>query len=281
MHVVQKWDLFIAFDGRDPEGKGYEHHRRDTRPDTLRNESIYIALCAKICKSLVIPYAVVPDEADFQAVMTRRSEPNVTVVTGDSDIIAYGSIRTIIVRLWAPFNEVYQVFDLLMVSDEAAVAFPLIAAYRVFGTIVFHAWAAIKCCDFTKQEASGAPNLGTKTFLEAIVDVVEHAAAPELFVAQLAESLINHKHRGVTLTQQELEQRLTQMHEQYSRGIFYDDAGNKRVGSNSEMHHASVLTDYLLRTCMETLIPKCGSLLHLGSSQQLMDTCLPTRSTIQ
>ena len=72
-HVVRKWDLLVVFDGVDPPEKVHERCRRQNR---LRNTSTYIALCAKICHCLQIPYVIAPKEADFQAVMARSEKNN-------------------------------------------------------------------------------------------------------------------------------------------------------------------------------------------------------------
>lgn len=89
-------DLLVVFDGKDPPWKDAEHERRygheevsgDGPKTQIRNTSTYIALCAKVCSSLKIPFVVSRLEADVQVVKCRRSE-NPVIATGDADILAY------------------------------------------------------------------------------------------------------------------------------------------------------------------------------------------------
>lgn len=89
-----KWDACFIFDGCKNEAKEPEYTRREGK---LRNESLYIAMAAKVCRDLFVPYIVAKEEADPQAVHCCPSmgESNVPtmIVTGYSDLFAYGAIH--------------------------------------------------------------------------------------------------------------------------------------------------------------------------------------------
>jgi hypothetical protein len=103
-----KWDVLVVFDGKDQAWKDVEHNRRygndvvddDGVKTKIRNNGTYLALCAKICAGLKIPYIVSLLEADTQVVKCCRDE-NPVIVTGDSDILAYNmGIRVVLISSW-------------------------------------------------------------------------------------------------------------------------------------------------------------------------------------
>jgi 5'-3' exonuclease len=144
---VRRWDLFVVLDGVDPPEKRYERQRRENRENSLRNTSTFIALCAKICHYLQIPYVVAPQEAVLEAVKARPDK-DPTIVTGDSDIIAYGSKKTIVMKRWSMYLEEYRIISFVNVSTTEAESLPLYRAYLAFGLDVFAVWAA---CNFFQR----------------------------------------------------------------------------------------------------------------------------------
>jgi hypothetical protein len=66
-----------------------------------------------------IPCVVAPQEAEFQAVKARPAK-NPTVVTGDSDIIAYGSRKTILMKKWYRAREEYRIISFVNASTTQA-----------------------------------------------------------------------------------------------------------------------------------------------------------------
>jgi len=141
--VVRRYSLYVSLDGVDPEGKTFEHERREAGDGPhIRNTSDYIAICAKICRMLHVPFKVAPQEANFQAVKTA-AEHNMTVITSDGNLIAYGSRRTVIVGSWRCPNEKYRVIDLTKVPRNVAECSVLYRAYRLYGVVAFAVWAAV------------------------------------------------------------------------------------------------------------------------------------------
>jgi hypothetical protein len=96
LKFILKWDVLVVFDGKDPAWKDAAHNRcygndvvnDDGEKTKIRNNGTYIALCAKICAGLKIPYIVSPLEVDTQGVKCHRDE-NPVILTGDSGILAY------------------------------------------------------------------------------------------------------------------------------------------------------------------------------------------------
>jgi hypothetical protein len=97
LKFILKWDVLVVFDGKDLAWKDAEHNRcygddvvNDYGEKTkIRNNGTYIALCAKICVGLKIPYIISPLEVDTQDVKCHWDE-NPVILTGDSDILDYG-----------------------------------------------------------------------------------------------------------------------------------------------------------------------------------------------
>jgi hypothetical protein len=126
LHFILQWDLVVVFDGKDPAWKGVEHDRHygDDFVDDggvktkIRNNGTYIALCAKTCACLKIPYVVSTLEADTQVVKWRRDE-NPIIVTGDSDILAYDTTVTVIlISSWSMDSEEFRIYDIATVNES-------------------------------------------------------------------------------------------------------------------------------------------------------------------
>ena len=150
LHFILQWDLVVVFDGKDPAWKGAEHDRRygDDFVDDggvktkIRNNGTYIALCAKTCACLKIPYVVSTLEADTQVVKWRRDE-NPIIVTGDSDILAYDTTVTVIlISSWSMDSEEFRIYDIATVNESLYEKYPLYEAICMFGPVSLWVWAA-------------------------------------------------------------------------------------------------------------------------------------------
>jgi hypothetical protein len=116
---------------------------------------------------------VAPQEADFQAVKARPDK-DPTIVTGDSDIIAYGSKKTIVVRKWSMLLEEYRIISFVNVSTAEAESLPLYRAYLAFGLDVFGVWAACNGCDFSKGETRvGVEHIGPAALIKVFTALME------------------------------------------------------------------------------------------------------------
>ena len=104
LRYLFKSGLFVVFDGKDSEDKKYEHARREVQrknsekvQNSLRNDPFYIAKAKKICTAEFIPSIVAPFEADSQLIChPDTGKRPFVVITGDSDLLAYGHMRVII-----------------------------------------------------------------------------------------------------------------------------------------------------------------------------------------
>ena len=137
--TILKWDLFVFFDGIiDTDAKRHEHARR-AQNHHHRNESAYIGLCAKICADLHIRFIVSREEADCQATILRDA----IVVTSDSDIIAHGCRKAVIIERWHCGAEKLRIISLSGVPPNIVAHLPLYRAYLAFGSAVFGIWGAL------------------------------------------------------------------------------------------------------------------------------------------
>jgi 5'-3' exonuclease len=105
-----RWDMVVVFDGGESSMKRHERARRellmenaDSNDGKIRNTPVYIALAAKICRESYIDYIIAAEEADPQCKFSLFVCDDVEfltptlVVTGDSDLIAYGNTKVMIV----------------------------------------------------------------------------------------------------------------------------------------------------------------------------------------
>ena len=136
-----KWNGGVVFDGGKSPAKRYEDERRE---GDMHNHPTYIALAAKICEDLFIPYVVATEEADSQAV---KYIPNIgkptLIVTGDSDLLACGAAKVVVVRCW--HDESYRFYDLSRLTEregEGQETNSLIRLYTICGSLAFQYWAA-------------------------------------------------------------------------------------------------------------------------------------------
>lgn len=167
LSFLLKWRMCIVFDGCKSILKRYEYERRSN--NDLHITSRLIALAAKVCHDLFVPYIVAHEEADPQCL---KNLPGIGVptliVTGDSDLLAYGAKRVIIVHSWS--REEFRVFDLHGELDESNLdKYPLLRTYHTSGgEIIFQLWAACCGCDFT-PDSNGLRGVGpAQKFLRSL-----------------------------------------------------------------------------------------------------------------
>jgi 5'-3' exonuclease len=198
-----QWDMVVVFDGGDSPIKQHERRRRDehhasasSHAGKIRNEPLYIALACKICRDCFVDYMVAPEEADPQCRYARfarvdgdPTEPTL-VVTGDSDLIAYGNKVVMIVGSWA--KEEFRIFNFdrdslsrFVMNNEITDPYQKITtmAYLHFGTAVFQWHAACTGCDFT-ESGSGIKGFGPKTFMHCLSRLVDAADEYTTIVSQ-------------------------------------------------------------------------------------------------
>ena len=180
LKFILKWDVLVVFDGKDPAWKDAEHNRRygddvvddDGVKTKIRNNGTYIALCAKICAGLKIPYIVSPLEADTQVVKCRRDK-NPVIVTGDSDILAYDmGMRVVLISSWNMDSEKFRIYDIGIMNESLYEKYPLYEAICVFGPVSLLVWAAACGCDFS-PDASGIGGIGETTVLKTFQTLKE------------------------------------------------------------------------------------------------------------
>lgn len=154
----------------------------------IRYDLQYIAMAAKICKGMDIPYIVAASEADSQCryVEIYGNSPSL-IVTGDSDLVAYGNkvVVVVVVKSWR--HEKFRVIDMREqsllsqvssegVSHDSRVLCSLLIQQHA--SVVLHILAACFGCDFTPDE-SGLPGVGEKTIMtafECFLDKEPHCA---------------------------------------------------------------------------------------------------------
>jgi len=98
-----KWNVTVLFDGVESNLKQHERARRDHRQslESDANDPLYIAMAAKICDGMKVPFLVAAYEADSQCFfVSLKGEPLSLIVMGDSDLVAYGNKRVIIIKSW-------------------------------------------------------------------------------------------------------------------------------------------------------------------------------------
>lgn len=74
-------EITAILDGTSPAEKAFEHQRRGDKEDSITINSTYIAMCAKVCRTMFIDFVVAPEEADMQ--VGRRDKSTIAwAVTG-------------------------------------------------------------------------------------------------------------------------------------------------------------------------------------------------------
>jgi 5'-3' exonuclease len=247
-----RWDALFVFDGADPAEKRHEHARRRGHQDqeqhdndddnnndspesrTIRNTGEYIALCAKICRELQIPFLVSPLEADAQVVFTRQSE-DLVVVTGDADIFAYGQKKVVLIKSWSSNCEIFRTYDLDGdYYDSPGNLHVINRAYIRFGVVAFQVWAAVVGCDISVT-GSGISGVGPATIEAAFEELLLDENVVQLQSSQFSMLLHEKARKFESLaTTDEIESELLRVVKWFSLDAqCYDSEGNiisKKLG---------------------------------------------------
>ncbi|KAL7453440.1 hypothetical protein ACHAWC_006850 [Mediolabrus comicus] len=113
LDVVNKWKFTSILDGKSPEEKLHEHARRQNKEGSIRITSTYIAMCAKVCREMLLDYVVAPEEADMQV---GRRNNNIIAMGCDSDLIGYGHRFVVVIDSY--HGEKFRIIDLTVPVDE-------------------------------------------------------------------------------------------------------------------------------------------------------------------
>ena len=264
LRSVHKWYPIIVFDGRPPPEKADEHQRR-TGPS---NTSLYIGMCAHVCRRHFFEYVVSPLEADVQ-IGRRFHDPSSTVVvfTGDSDLITYGHKIVIVVESW--FRETYRYFDLRVpVTEETRLQYPLYDYYHKYGVKVFYWWSAVMGCDVSLGgRKTGITHAGSAVFLSSLKTFADSGDVPN--VSTFAEALHCQSSTRVTdaYSVEDICDELRRVSDWFgSAGRFYDKEAN--VWSiRGDVIESSIRDTY--RHMIGELDPKTGAAYSAEDQEKL------------
>ena len=218
-----RWKMYVVFDGMESELKQYERVRRDTRADkdpdnSIRNDPMYILMAYKICEDRCIPCIIAHKEADSQCkhVAWKGLEPTL-VVTGDSDLLAFGNRRVMVVSSW--FAETYRLIDISRSNLEGFIEkirqargnsgieidtclearLVFVQSLLRFGDIILWLYAGVVGCDFT-PDPSGLPGPGKDAFISALISLEKRES---LSTESFAESLFELSQHVPKLSREE------------------------------------------------------------------------------
>lgn len=235
LHHVLHWRLCIVFDGRRRNLKDHEYARRQTRAAQDESPgggpvvvtSTFINMAIKYCQDSFYPFIVSPFEADMQAATDHLPgledlfDFDLVVVTGDSDLLAYGCCKVVIVKSW--FAEIFRLIDLSMKdTDDDIETKPLLQFYRLHGVLVFQLYAACMGCDVT-EDKSGLPEFGKASFFKVMNDFFGEDGSDldvESFAAKV--ELSGKVQKGMTL--QDITSYLLRTVHSFNKNAYYYDA---------------------------------------------------------
>jgi 5'-3' exonuclease len=273
-----KWDVVVVFDGGNSPLKENELARRESRradadddEKKIRNQPLYIALAAKICKEIDVCYVIAYQEADSQCRFARPDgELPSLVITGDSDLLAYGNPRIVVIKSWK--HEIFRVFNLTTsqlisydlpfgnfrreedtpnesdnsedeTGGEMLPSRVLTTAFLQYGLVVLHLFAGCCGCDYTSQR-NGLAGVGKKT----VIDVFQCALTDHvdsLSVESFSQLLIQQK-KCSDMSLEFIANHLQWVVDCYTRkGCYYDKDRNVRqidnelvdaVNNNNQQH---------------------------------------------
>lgn len=255
IYYTLKWDAAVVFDGVESKLKRYERERRERRKESatdgatarVRNEPLYIAMAARICKGLNIPFVVAAYEADSQCkfIKMKGKLPSL-VVTGDSDLLAYGNSRVIVVKSWR--REEYRFFDLSngslvshvmkdTLSHDSRVLISCLMQHDPM--VVLHAIAGCFGCDFTPDE-SGLQGAGKATVIAALETFVDRSGS--LTLESFVEALLGVDGGRIGLGRDEVLQYLVNVARCFvSDACYYDETTSVRSIGGSLVEETSDL----------------------------------------
>ena len=234
LRSICRWKIEVYMDGRVNKEKAPEIARRADKAQAaiarndlqgqVKNTPAYINKANAVCKHMKISSKVAPYEADPQVCYAANIDDGKVIMTGDSDMLAYGLPddvgKVIIVKSFR--SQTYRLIDIN--ADVVAGQYPLIDLYRKHGKIVFQLYAGCSGCDFT-TESSGIRGIGYTTFISLASGI-----DGELSANSLARKIWNEKNDIVTADGfscvQDVEQHLQHIVNVYCRGRVYNDNGN-------------------------------------------------------
>jgi hypothetical protein len=144
-------------------------------------------MSAKVCKDLFIPYIVAPEEADAQAALYIPhfgGAPTITI-TGDSDLLAYGAKRLIVVQSWA--DETFRSFNMNVSMHDSGNT--MMRAYKNAGALAFHIFAACCGCDFTERKSGDIAGVGPKTVRDVFDEIM--ATKQDITIPTFAKAIVD------------------------------------------------------------------------------------------
>jgi len=223
LSVVYKWKFTAILDGTSPAEKAFEHQRRGDKEDSITINSTYIAMCAKVCRTMFIDFVVAPEEADMQ--VGRRDKS--TIAMGcDGDLIAFGN--KIVVMMDNYHQEKYRIIDMTKpITEYTKDELPLYYYYCKYGIRVIHWWAAAMGCDIS-EERCGIRHIGRDKFLSAL-DSFEDKDPSTLNEESFAQALAKKTPIYYRLcgAKQKIRDELTRVRHWFTqRGKYYDNDGN-------------------------------------------------------
>ena len=244
----------LYLDGMDNPNKEFENERRRLRRESaehehgrIKNTPEYLAQAAWIANNVLkIPCFISKEEADPHVAYEAVSK-GLVPVTGDSDLIAYGVVKAIIVKSYS--RGWYRIIDLQVDTEPGD--YPLYDLYKLYGVIVFQLYAGCRGCDFTKEE-SGIKGIGYTNFM-LIASVVEGDLDARSF-SRAMWSYDNTKKIAIDNgmeSAEEVESYLQRVVNIYSEATIYDEDSNSismkgvKVGEATEVsrQHMAGLVD--------------------------------------
>jgi hypothetical protein len=118
----------------------------------VSNNSLYIAMCIKVCSFLSIPFTVAPFEADSQL-----PKHGCVVVSSDSDMLVLGVERWVSIDDWITGEGC--LIDVTSFNVTHVKDYPFVAHVMQHGRIVFEISAVVFGCDFS-ENACGIHGIG-------------------------------------------------------------------------------------------------------------------------
>jgi hypothetical protein len=241
MQSILRWNFCVVFDGQDSALKEVEHQRRrklreeaaaaGNEKGAIRNDSLYIKLCSKICGDMDIPFIIAYEEADTQCLRVQiHGEAPTLIVTGDSDLLVYGFPRVVVVQSYR--YERFRFFDMSPeVLSEASLRdgedryiHLMAAGYSNFGAVILQVFAACCGCDFTSDKC-GLPGISYVTFFGALESLLTEIPSPASLrlVEFFAQHFVRQRPTSCNESVTTAEAYIKSIVDVYSRkGRFYD-----------------------------------------------------------
>lgn len=235
-HLIQnlrsicEWKMVVWLDGMENAAKGPEIARRKARSiaakvrndlrGQIKNTPEYIAKARVLFQFLNVKTGVAAYEADPQVAYESITR-HLTVVTGDSDLLAYGVNEKLIV-VSSYKTQKYRVIDLN--ADVQPGEYPLLDLYHKYGCIVFQLYAACRGCDFTAAP-SGISGVGYEMFIE-LAEQIEGGLTAKSFALSLWNNKKDIAERNNFTAVGDVEDYMQSIVDVYALGLVYDEQSN-------------------------------------------------------